>query len=199
MSAFFSADQIALLSATTVRADFLCKFDFASGILRAWNGNTILADVDDNEYLPMFGFGTIDGLGLAGVGTTSEAITLSMDGLPGMPLDFLAKALEDTREVDQQMVTVSLQLFNDDWQVSGSPIPIFNGFMQPPKITRSAMDTLEGAVQSVRLMAENIFFGRSRPPFGRNTDRDQQARFPGDKFFGFVASLLFTKIRYPDY
>lgn len=198
MSAFFTSEQIEILSGTTVRCDFLAQFDFTSGTKYAWNGNTQLT-VGGNNYLPMYGFGQIDGLGLSGAGTMSESITLSLDGLPDMPLDFLGSALADTAEVDQQLVTVSLQLFDDEWATVGLPIPLFRGFMQSPKISRSSMSGTQGATQSVVIVAENIFFGRSRPPHGRNTDRDQQARYPGDKFFSFVASLLFKVIKYPDY
>lgn len=194
---FFTPDQLALLSATTVRVDTLCKFDFTSGAKYAWNGNTELT-VDGNTYLPMKGYGRIEGLGLAG-GTLSEAVTLSLDGLPNQPLDFLGSALSETSEVDQRMLTISLQLFDEDWQTIGVPIPVFLGFMQPPSVTRSPMQGTEGGVQSITLAAENIFFGRSRPPYGRNTDRDQQARSPGDKFFGFVASLVAKIIKYPDF
>jgi hypothetical protein len=198
MAEFFTPEQIELLSASTVRCDFLVKFEFASSTIYAWNGNTELT-VGGNTYLPMHGYGQIDGLGQAGQGTTSEAVTLSLDGLPGMPLDFLAKALSETSEVDQQLITISLQLFGDDWQPVGSPIPIFRGFMQPPKVSRTPMNAFQGATQSIVLTAENIFFGRARPPHGRNTDRDQQARSPGDKFFGFVNNLLFKRIVYPDF
>jgi hypothetical protein len=196
---FFTPEQIERLSRTTVRCDFLVKFDFASGPDFAWNGNTALPALDGNTYKPMYGFGQIDGLGLAGPGTTSEAITMSLDGLPNMPLDFLGKALAETSEVEQRMLTVSLQLFDDDWQCVAVPVPLFFGFMQPPKVSRSPMQGTEGAVQSVSLTAENMFYGRSRPPYGRNTDRDQQARSPGDKFFGFVSSLVQKTITYPDY
>ncbi|MBA3576178.1 MAG: hypothetical protein H0W39_00980 [Sphingomonas sp.] len=197
MAEFFTADQIALLSASTVRCDFLVRFEFASSTKHVWNGNTAL-EVDGITYLPMFGFGQIDGLGFSG-NAVSEQITLSVDGLPGKALDFLAVALADTPEVEQQLLTVSLQLFSEDWQPSGVPIPLFRGFMQPPTVTRSAMQGTEGAMQSISLTAENIFYSRSRPPYGRNTDRDQQARSPGDKFFGFVSRLLSKVIRYPDY
>lgn len=198
MSAFFTSDQLAALSATPVRCDFLIQFDFASGSFYAWNGNTDLV-VDGNTYKPMYGFGTIDGLGLSSAGTTSQAVTLSLDGLPDQNLDFLSKALAETSEVDQQMVTISLQMFDADWQTVGTPIAMYRGFLQPPKVTRSEMAGTEGAVQSISVAAENIFFGRARPPHGRNTDRDQQARSPGDKFFGFVSGLLYKTIRYPDY
>ncbi|WP_406871629.1 hypothetical protein WHT83_15015 [Aminobacter sp. P9b] len=194
---FFSPDQIALLSASTVRCDFLVKFEFASSTMRAWNGNTELI-VGGDAYLPMFGFGQIDGLGMSG-GTVSENVTLSLSGLPGQALDLLSVALDDTPEVDQQMLTVYLQLFTDEWQPAGTPIPIFRGFMQPPSVSRSAMQGTDGASQSISVVAENIFYSRSRPAYGRNTDRDQQARSLGDRFFGFVASLISKTITYPDY
>jgi hypothetical protein len=194
---FFTPDQIAMLSASTVRCDFLVKFEFASSTMRAWNGNTKLV-VGGDTYLPMYGFGQIDGLGMSG-GTVSENVTLSLNGLPGQALDLLSVALADTPEVDQQMLTVFLQLFTDEWQPAGTPIPIFRGFMQPPSVSRSAMQGTDGATQSISLTAENIFYSRSRPAYGRNTDRDQQARAPGDKFFGFVASLISKTITYPDY
>lgn len=199
MSAFFTLDQIAALSATAVRCDFLVTFDFAGGPYWAWNGNTELPALDGNTYKPMYGFGTIDGLGVTGPGTTSESVTLSLDGLPDMPLDYLAKVLADTAEVEQRMVSIALQLFDEEWQPVGYPIVLFRGFMQPPKVSRSTMEGDKGATQSIALVAENIFFGRARAPNGRNTDRDQQARYPGDKFFGFVSSLVFKKITYPDY
>jgi hypothetical protein len=197
MSAFFTDAQIAAVSETVVRVALPVQFDFASGTKYAWNGTTPLV-VDGNTYLPMYGFGQIDGLGIGG-GEQSEAVTLSLDGLPDQNLDILSSALAETGEVDQQLLTVSLQLFDDDWQTVGVPIGLFRGFMQPPRVTRTPGTETDGGTQSVSLTAENIFYGRARPPYGRNTDRDQQARSPGDKFFGFVSTLLFKKITYPDY
>lgn len=198
MAEFFTAEQLETLSGSKVRCDLLVAFDFASGPVYAWNGEFDLI-VGGNTYKPMFGFGVIDGLGFVGQGTTSESVTLTLNGLPNMPLDFLSKVLAETGEADQRMVTISLQLLDENWQPVGLPIPVFHGFMQPPKVSRSAMQGEDGAVQTVSIAAENIFFGRARPPHGRNTDRDQQARSPGDKFFGFVAGLVFRIYRYPDY
>jgi hypothetical protein len=198
MADFFTPDQLAILTAGTVRCDMVVKFEFSTGTQYAWNGNTPLV-VDGNTYQAMRGYGQIDGLGYAGEGSQSQAVTLSLDGLPGKSLDILSAALADTPVVDQQLLLISLQLFNADWAPVGSPLPIFYGFMQPPKITRSTMEGTEGAVQSIAITAENAFFNRARPAYGRYTDRDQQARSPGDKFFGFVSSLLSKTIRYPDY
>lgn len=197
MADFFTADQLTLLSASVVRCDFLVKFEFTTGEKYAWNGNAPLV-VGANTYLPMYGYGAIDGLGQSG-GASSDYVTLSLNGLPDQALDFLAEAIADTPVVDQQLLTVFLQLFTGDWQPSGSPIPLWRGFMQPPKVSRSPAQDTEGGQQSIQIVAENIFYGRSRPPAGRNTDRDQQARNPGDKFFGFVSSLLNKRLTYPDF
>jgi hypothetical protein len=202
---FFTSEQIDLLSASTVRCDLGCKFDFASGAKYAWNGDTKLV-IGSNTYQPMKGYGRIDGLGMAS-GTVSESVTLSLSGLPNSvpgnspeeELDFLAVALAESSEVDQRMVTISLLLFGEDWQIVGSPIPLFHGFMQPPSVTRTPMQDGDGGIQSITLTAENVFFGRARPSNGRNTDRDQQARSPGDFFFGYVWSLRNKTITYPDY
>jgi hypothetical protein len=197
LSDFFTPEQLAALTATTVRVSFLVKFDWTSGPQYAWNGYTPLT-VGGNTYLPMCGMGQIDGLGLSGNGA-NDSVTISVSGLPDQALGFLAKALEDTPVVDQQLVTIYLQLFDDQWQTVGNPIPIYFGFAQPPKVSRTEMQGTEGAVQSIEITAENAFFNRSRPPYGRYTDRDQQARSPGDKFFGFVSSILMKTITYPDF
>ncbi|TPI39315.1 hypothetical protein FJW07_14145 [Mesorhizobium sp. B3-1-9] len=194
---FFTPEQLALLTAGRVYVSILVKFDFASGAEYAWNGNTKLT-VNGNTYLPMHGTAQIEGLGLSGSGA-SDSVTVTVDGLPDQALGFLAKALEDTPLIDQQLMTVYLQLFDSEWQTVGNPIPIFWGFMQPPKVGRTEMQDDQGAIQSIAIVAENAFFNRSRPPYGRYTDRDQQARSPGDKFFGFVSSILMKTVTYPDY
>lgn len=197
MAAFFTAEQIELLSASVVRCDFLFKFEFADAPIYAWNGNTDL-ESGGNTYQALKGYARLDGLGLGGQGTVSESVTLGLSGLP-LPPDFLAQVLAETPQAVQRLLTISLQLFNADWQVVGSPIPLFWGFMQPPEVTRTEMQGTEGAVQSVSITAENIFFGRSMPPNGRFTDTDQRRRSPTDKFFGFMMSLKSKKITYPDY
>ena len=194
---FFTPEQIDHLSQSTVRCDFLVKFDFASETIRVWNGNTKL-EAGGHLWQPMYGAGGIDGLSLT-PGTVSETVTFQLGGLPDQAVDFLSHALEETPEVLQQLVTVFLQLFDEDWQPVGIPIGLWWGFMQPPRVSRTEMQGAEGAVQSIKLTAENAFFNRSRPPYGRYTDRDQQKRSPGDKFFTFIGSLIFKVFRYPDF
>lgn len=192
---FFTSEQLDLLSAGHVRCDFLLEFDFVSGTKWAWNGNTPL-EVGGATYQPMFGIGQIEGLGMSG-GTLSESVSVTVDGIPGSRLDIIAKALADSDEVDQRLMTVSLQFFGADWQPIGTPLLIWLGFMQPLKVKRSEAQGADGAIQSIRLVAENILFGRARPPGGRYTDRDQQLRSPGDKFLQFVNSIVDKEYAYP--
>ncbi|MFU0504111.1 hypothetical protein [Pseudaminobacter sp. NGMCC 1.201702] len=195
--AFFTPEQIAILSASTVRVDLLVKLEFRSSTQYLWNGSTDLV-TGGQTWKPMHGTGVIDGLS-APTGTAAEAVTFQLSGLPDQATDLLRMALEDKQDATQQLVTVYLQLFNADWQPVGVPIGIWWGFMQPARVTRTPMQGTEGAIQSITLQAENAFFNRSRPPYGRYTDRDQQKRYPGDKFFQFTPSLLFKTFTYPDW
>lgn len=195
--AFFDADQVVRLSDAVVRLDFLVEFQFVAGTRRVWNGNQVLV-AGGHEWLPMRGAGQIEGLSVP-AGTAAEAVTFRVSGLPNDASGLLGEALAGTQDAAQQLVIVYLQLFDEDWQTVGAPIGIWWGFMQPPRVSRSEMQGVEGAVQSVEMSAENAFFNRSRPPFGRYTDRDQQARSEGDLFCQFVPHLLFKTFHYPAY
>lgn len=195
--AFFTADQLASLTASTVRIAFLVEFQFETETVYMWNGHTEFAS-GGKTWKPMKGAGAIDGLTLESQ-QQSSAVEFTLSGVPDGNVDILARALEETPDVRQRTVLVYLQLFDDGWQPNGSPIPIWWGFMQPPRISRTAMTETSGAIQTVSISAENAFFNRSRPPNGRYTDRDQQKRSSGDKFFQFTPSLLFKVFTYPDY
>lgn len=195
--AFFTANQLEALSAGMVRVAFLFEFRFASQTVRAWNGNHAIAS-GGSTWLPLKGSCQIDGLVLE-PRQESSSVEFIMNGLPDQDPDLLAQVLSETDDVIQRLVIVHLQLFDSDWQTVGDPIGIWWGFMQPPQVDRTPMRESEGGSQSVRMAAENAFFNRARPPHGRYTDRDQQARSSGDKFFQFVALLQFKVITYPDY
>lgn len=197
MSDYFTEEQLVMLSSSIVRIDFLVKFDFASETIRCWNGHYNLT-TGGYKWLPLHGIATIDGIEYANT-TASQSVTFGLSGLSDVGPDFLAKALEGTEETIQQLVTVYTQLFDEHWQPIGSPIAIWYGFMQPPEINTTEIQDLDGNTQMISMSAENIFFNRSKPPYGRYTDRDQQSRFDGDKFFQFISSLKRKLINYPDF
>lgn len=191
---FFTQDQVAALSATTVRVALLSEFDFATQTMRLWNGEYTITS-GGHEWEPMHGMGSIDGLSVS-ADQSADNVTFTLSGVDA---SILASALEETPDVNQRSVRVFLQLFDGDWQPIGAPIGIWWGFLQPPKVTRTAMQDDKGGTQTVSVSAENAFFNRSRPPSGRYTDRDQQKRAPGDKFLQFISSLLFKVFTYPSY
>lgn len=201
---FFSAADKARLAESTVRGAFLVKMDFVSGAKYAWNGNTEL-EIGGNTYIPLYGLGRIEGITFSRE-PVSDRFTISVEGLPaktstepGSDLNILALALSETDEVEGQLATVSLQLFDADWQPAGSPVPFAIGFMRKPRVTRTRIQGADGPVQSIAIGCENIFFNRALPPAGRYTDRDQQARYPGDLICQFQPDLRAKLFTYPDY
>jgi hypothetical protein len=197
MADFFTSAQIAHLSNSTVRFSLLVEMAFDTDTVRLWEGNTVLTTMG-HDWQPTHGRATIDGLSVV-TGTASDAVTMTLSGVPDSATDLLALALEESPEVSQRLCKIFIQLFDDEWQNVGSPILFWWGFMQPPRVTRTPMDGIDGAIQTISVTAENAFFNRSRPPNGRYTDRDQQKRSPGDKFFQFTPSLLYATFPYPDY
>lgn len=195
--AFFTADQIAVLSAGAVRVAFLVEFGFTSQTMRLWNGEYALTSGGET-WMPMKGHGKIDGLSV-GSGETAANVEFTLSGVPDAELNLLALALEETPEANQRSVRVYLQLFDADWQPVGVPLGIWWGVLQPPRVQRSPQSEIDGSMQSISITAENAFFNRARPPAGRYTDRDQQKRSDGDTFFQFMPGLSAKTFIYPSY
>ena len=194
---FFTDEQIEYMSTRDVRVAFLTELQFLSETAYVWNGHYKLTS-GGHEWLPMHGIGSIEGLGTSS-DAQSEAITMTIAGIPDQEPDILALALSQSVEANQQLVKIYIQFFDTDWQPIGNPVMMWFGFMQPPKVSRDISDPIQGPIQSITVTAENAFFNRSRPPYGRNTDRDQQARYPGDKFFQFTPTLKSKTFIYPNY
>lgn len=197
MSQFFTPDQIALLSSRTVRLDFLVELQFTTETVYLHNGEYDLT-INGHVWKALHGIGQIEGLSQSGQ-VVSQQVTMRLAGLPQQDPDILALALEETPQANQQLAKIYIQLFDEDWQPIGSPILVFFGFMQPPRVSRSATDNEDGQVQEISISVENAFYNRGKPAYGRLTDKDQQKRFPGDKFLRFIAMLQNSTFIYPDY
>jgi len=195
--AFFTAEQIALLKAQTVRADILVQLGFESGTKRIWNGNTDL-EFSGYTWTGLKGYGQVSGLQFSGE-PISERFEISLDGIPGDVTNFLSNALAETGDVENGIATVYYAFFDESWQPIGSPVPLKWGYMRKPRVSRSRADGESGGVQRIVIGCENIFYNRSLPPAGRYTDRDQQSRHPGDQICQFQPSLVNKTFTYPDY
>lgn len=190
---FFSPEQVAALAGREVRAAWLAEMHFKSQTERIWAGNTVL-DANGFEWKPTYGAVQLDGLGWSGDGA-SKQISLR---LSGVDTNFLMLARAGTHEADQRPMAVFFQFFDEDWQTVGNPVPLGIWLMQPPQVSRTEIDGIEGAEQAVTLTAENLFYNRSKPPNGRYTSADQAKRVGwADKFFDFTPQLTNTVFRWP--
>lgn len=194
---FFSTAEANALAATTVRVASLVDLMFTDAPTYLWNGFGTRV-FDGKAYLGCGDLGSIEGLEEAR-NPVSQQVTFTLSGVPDSPADLLAKALEETDIVQGNLAIVSLQLFDDDWQTVGDPIPIYFGIMQPPRVTREAATETSGARRLLVLPTENLFYGRGRPPAGRYTDREQQARYPDDRFCEYTSQLVNKTIIWPDF
>lgn len=190
---FFSEDETAILQGREVRAAWLAEMHFKSETSRIWSGSTTL-DANGHEWKPTHGAVQIDGLGWSGE-AASKQISLRVSGVD---TQFLFAARSGTNEADQQPMGLLFQFFDEDWQTVGPPVPLGIWIMQPPKIARSEMEGSDGAEQTVTLTAENLFYNRSRPAYGRYTSADQAKRvgWP-DKFFDGTPLLINRTFRWP--
>jgi hypothetical protein len=195
--ALFSPEELEALSASTVRLATLVDFDWVGAPTYLWNG-TGTRVFAGKTYIGCGDVGSIEGLEEAR-GTQANQVTFTLSGVADSPADLLAKAIDDTDIVQGRVVAVSIQLFNQDWAVLSDPILIWFGFCQQPRVTREAASTEVGARRILTLPAEGMFVGRARPAAGRYTDREQQARFPGDLFCTYVSQLVNKSVIWPDF
>lgn len=189
---FFTPTEADHLAATTARVAWLADMQFKSGSVYRWAGNTSLG-IASHTWLPTFGQVSVDGLGWSGE-PISRQVTMSISGVDS---EILPLAIAETNEADQQPLLMYWLLFDADWQPVGGLIPMFVGLMQPPRVDRTQATEDEGAVQSISLPVENIFYNRSRPANGRYTSPDQQRRYSGDLMCDFVSSLVFKTLKWP--
>jgi hypothetical protein len=194
---YFSPAEAAQLAASTVRVATLVEFQFTGETTYLWNGFGN-RNFGGHLYLGCGDLGGIDGLEEVR-GTQSQQVTFTLSGVPDSPAGLLAKALDAADIIQGNLAIVSLQLFGEGWDAIGSPIPVYFGIMMPPRVERTAATETSGATRTLVLPTENIFFGRHRPPAGRYTDKEQQQRWPGDRFCEYVPQLVNLSLVWPDY
>jgi hypothetical protein len=183
-----------ILQQSTVRLATLMSFEFVSKTMHLWNGAGNV-NVSGVEYIGIGTLGTISGLSQIRE-PTSKVVTV---GLSGVNSDVIALAKNSVADVQGQNAYIWLQLFNDDLQTVGPKIPIFWGIMQKINIERTEERDGSAATKIAQLEIENPFYNRSSNTAGRFSDSDQQAKFPGDKFFRFVSNQKSQVVIWPNF
>lgn len=184
------SDTIAAAAAgRTVRVALLVEFDFADGVSRVHDGIGPLATADGRVWSGLGELGTIDGLEQALGGSATQA-NLSLSGVSP---DFIARAKHSKDLVEGRDVTVSLQFLDALTEaLLDGPLVVWTGIMD-----RMTYNATGPGQRTIAVSAESPFSGRRRPAFALYTDRDQNARYDGDRGLEQVADLVNKTIRWP--
>lgn len=168
-----------------VACTILCQMDFATKPQRWWLG-----------YGPLFA-GGVEYQGTGDVIQISALdITYGMSAgmvrfsIPNASAEMVARCDNQAFEVNNRLCRIFYQLFstvengNDHaGRLIGEPISIFTGRMRDMRSTSTADS------RSIELEAYGRLSRQGRAPYGRWTDADQRARYPGDTGLGLLASL----------
>lgn len=187
---FFTAPQALAAAGEAVAVARLVEFDFVTAPVRVWDGAHTLTTTDAREW---HGLGVLLNIGDLEQIRDGTAPATSF-GLSGVDAAVIAAAKASESEAAGRAVTVYGQFLDANGQASGAPWAITTLIMD--RISYS----LQGpSTRSVSVSAEGLFTRRKRAPYGRMTDVDQKARFPGDKGLEHVATLVDKTVTWPDF
>ncbi len=173
----------------------LCYFDFRDAPQALWGGGFNLVS----------GGVTWTGLGKAGVicgidgledSSNLEAsdMTFTLSGVDASIMTVFKD--EDRADYVGRMVCVYGQFCDVNWQPLCPPFAYRAGIMGTATVDKTP-DGNGGFTRTITLPASNLFAGRNNAPASFFTDRDQKVRYPGDRFFEFVASIQEVSIDQP--
>jgi hypothetical protein len=182
MTRAIDAATRAALQAAHVTHFTLIDIDLASGPLR-------LADlafevvVSGQTYLAAQGIGTIEPV----KETDREASGLTFTLFASNQTAF-AGALTELKAAQGRTVTLKYCVW--DGTTLRVDSNVWQGVLDVPTI-------LDGDAPQIRITAESLLFGATRPRNTLSSNEDQQARAPGDKFFEYAAQMAEAVIVWP--
>lgn len=193
---FFPETIAAKLAGREVAASLLVWMDFKDTERRWWAGFGDL-NAGGQTWQGTGSMIQIDGLEQA-LGTNAPRTTFTLSGVDSA---IITLARQSSARVKDRACQVYIQFFEIapggdamPWAPLDQPYTIWSGIMD--QMTYGS----EGASQRrVSLTAESIWTGRRRPAYGFWTDRDQNARFPGDRGLEQVVNLVNKTIRWPTF
>lgn len=168
-----------------VACTIMCQMDFATNPQRWWLGYGPL-NAGGVEYQ-----GTGDVIQISAINITyGMSAGMVRFSIPNASPEMVARCDNQANEVNNRVCRVYYQLYstvergNDHaGRLIGEPMAIFTGRMRDMRSTSTA----DG--REIELEAYGRLSRQGRPPYGRWTDADQRARWPGDTGLGLLASL----------
>ena len=168
-----------------VGCTILCQMDFRTNPQNLWAG---------------YGELTVGGVTYQGTGDVIQISSMQLTygqsagmvrfSIPNASPEMIARCDNQRTEVNARRCQIFYQLFStverfDDHygRLIGDPISMFVGLMRDMRSTSSA------ETRVIELEAYGRMSRQGKPPYGRWTDADQRARYPGDTGLGLLASL----------
>lgn len=190
----FPATIRAHLEGVTVRMSYMVMLDFRSGPMRVWTGFGVL-HTGGHDWSGLGEIGQIDGLEQAINGEAPQTNLI----LSGVEPEIVRIARDQfATEARSRSVQVSLQFHNDTddrpLRTYDQPYPIWQGQMRTAQFEAQA-----DGLRRITIGCESLFSLRSRPNWAMYTDKDQRQRFPGDRGFEFVNSLIHKVVTWPTF
>ena len=162
----------------------LVELDFASGPFRAWTGLGQL-----NWAGKVFeGVGSIGAVGEVEETVELRAVRLTL-ALSPVPQEVVDIALAEP-SFRLRPARLWGALLDAEGAFVADPFPLWAGLMDTMEVT-------DGAEPRVALTCESRLVDLERAEVRRYTDADQQAEYPGDRFFEYVPALQEAEIRLP--
>ncbi|GGG52746.1 hypothetical protein GCM10010964_44840 [Caldovatus sediminis] len=162
----------------------LVELDFASGPFRAWTGLGQL-----HWAGKVFeGVGSIGAVGEVEETVELRAVRLTL-ALSPVPQEVVDIALAE-RSFRLRPARLWGALLDAEGAFVADPFPLWAGLMDTMEVT-------DGAEPRVALTCESRLVDLERAEVRRYTDADQQAEYPGDRFFEYVPALQEAEIRLP--
>jgi hypothetical protein len=156
----------------------LFRFEFLSRTMRFWDG------VRELTAGGQVWEGSSDVISVSGMGhsrnMSAQQVTFTLSGATGELIQFAAG---NQQEVTNRPCAVFLQFLAEDRSTLDNPFAVWSGNMDTMGFS------VGGDSQQIQLTAETLFVSRIRAPYAYQTDRDQQARWPGDTGFQFMPLL----------
>jgi hypothetical protein len=174
----------AAATAPVVAPVVLCELDFATGPFRVWTG---LGDLSW-AGLTFSGIGDLGAMSEVEETVELRAVRLTLTLSP-VPQEVIDIALAE-RSFRLRPARLWGALLDAEGAFVADPFPLWAGLMDTMEVT-------DGAEPRVALTCESRLVDLERAEVRRYTDADQQAEYPGDRFFEYVPALQEAEIRLP--
>lgn len=186
MARTMTLDAEADIAAGNVTGVLLVELEFPSGVVR-FNASDVTVAWDGDDYL-----GAARCSGIEPVHETAAPVGQALNvRFSGIDTGYMSAILDDDWQ-DQPARMYVATYSQSTKQLTDAPTLVFQGAMDEPLVSM-------GETATIQVALENPMADWDRPRLRRYTDADQQARYPGDLFFEFVAETETRDIVWGNY